>query len=221
MMKTSKSFRMALLGLLLLVSVGCGTTTPAAPTVNPPTMVPSAVGTSSEQPPDAATSNAESPDPGSAQAVACEEYFRFCVTSTVSGAVNASATGGVGGNIDNCTAWAEEGPARILEVPMMLNSGEPPITVALTRIAAYTGPGEYVLQSVATGGAIPDMFPAMNVGARSFGIGEGSTARVTVAADGSGMLEATGLVEIASVQVSAPDPNARVDLTMQWICQEQ
>ncbi|NCC31126.1 MAG: hypothetical protein EOM24_03770 [Chloroflexia bacterium] len=212
---------MVLLGLLLLMSVGCGTTTPAAPTVNSPTMAPSPMGTSSEQPPEVPTSNAASSSVSTGQASACEEYFRFCVTSTVSGAVNASATGGVGGNLDNCTAWAEEGPARILEVPMMLNSGEPPITVALTRIAAYTGPGDYVLQAVATGGAIPDMFPAMTVGTRSFGIGEGSTARVTVAADGSGLLEATGLVEIASVQVSAPDPTARVDLTMQWICQEQ
>jgi hypothetical protein len=171
--------------------------------------------------PAAETSAEKAGESGESEA-GCEEYFRFCVTSTVSGAVNAAATGGVGSSsVDNCTAWAQDGPARILELPLMRGAGETPITVALTRIAAYTGPGEYELRAVATGGAIPDMFPSMDVGGRTFTNDENSTARVTVAADGSGSLQAMGLVEIASLQVSEPDPAAaRVDLSMRWTCQQ-
>jgi hypothetical protein len=149
----------------------------------------------------------------------CEEYFRFCVTSTVSGAVNAEAAAGVGANIDTCAAWAAAGDARIVELPMMLAAGDAPITVALTRVGAYTGPGQYALQPSVTQG-MPDMFPTLDVGGRTFTNGEGSTAVVTVNADGSGSVEATGLVEIASIQVSEPDPSARIDFSMQWTCQD-
>ena len=147
----------------------------------------------------------------------CEAYFRFCVAASVSGTVESVAAGGVGANIDTCAVWAAPGEARILELPMMLVAGEDGITVALTRIAAYTGPGRYELVAVSTNG-IPDMFPTMEVAGRTFA--EGATAIVTVNADGSGTLDATGLAEIASIGVSNPDPTARVDLGMQWTCQD-
>jgi hypothetical protein len=149
----------------------------------------------------------------------CEDFFRFCVTSTISGAVDATATAGMGGQVDDCVAWVAAGEPRILEMPMMQAAGEARITHALTRIAAYTGPGSYELKAVATEG-IPDMFPTIEAAGRVFSYGEGSTAVVTVAADGSGSIEANGLVEIASMQVSAPDPTARVDFSMQWTCRE-
>ena len=44
---------------------------------------------------------------------------------------------------------------------------------------------------------------------------------VTVAADGSGSVQATGLVEQASIQVSNLDPNARIDFAMQWTCRQE
>ncbi len=164
--------------------------------------------------PDAATAG-----DGAAADGDCEAYFRFCVAASVSGTVESVATGGVGANIDTCAVWAAPGEARILELPMMLAAGEDAITVALTRIAAYTGPGRYELVSVSTDG-IPDMFPTMEVAGRTFAEGEGATAVVTVNADGSGTLDATGLAEIASIGVSNPDPTARVDLGMQWTCQD-
>ena len=164
--------------------------------------------------PDAATAGDDAAADGD-----CEAYFRFCVAASVSGTVESVATGGVGANIDTCAVWAAPGEARILELPMMLAAGEDAITVALTRIAAYTGPGRYELVSVSTDG-IPDMFPTMEVAGRTFAEGEVTTAVVTVNADGSGTLDATGLAEIASIGVSNPDPTARVDLGMQWTCQD-
>lgn len=149
----------------------------------------------------------------------CEPFFRFCVTSTLTGAVEATATAGMGGNVANCAAWAAPGEARILELPMMQAAGESLITVALTRVGAYTGPGEYELAVVATQG-MPDMFPAIAAAGRTFSHGDGSRAVVTIAADGSGSVAANDLVEIASVQVTDPDPDARIDFTMQWTCQE-
>lgn len=157
--------------------------------------------------------------PDEATATGCEDFFRFCVTSTISGAVDATATAGMGGQVDDCAAWAAAGEPRILEMPMMQGAGEDRITHALTRVAAYTGPGSYELKAVATEG-IPDMFPTIEAAGRAFSYGEGSTAVVTVAADGSGSIEATGLVEIISLQVSAPDPAARVDFSMQWTCRD-
>ena len=164
--------------------------------------------------PDAATAG-----DGAAADGDCEAYFRFCVAASVSGTVESVATGGVGANIDTCAVWAAPGEARILELPMMLAAGEDAVTVALTRIAAYTGPGRYELVTVSTDG-IPDMYPTIEAAGRAFSEGEGSTAVVTVNADGSGTLDATGLVEIASLQVTNPDPAARVDFAMQWTCQD-
>lgn len=93
--------------------------------------------------------------------------------------------------------------------------------MALTRVGAYTGPGTYELALVATGGAMPDMFPAVRVGSRAFTNGDGSAASVTINADGSGSLEATGLVEMDAMQGATPDPSARIDFTMQWTCQDE
>ena len=96
--------------------------------------------------------------------------------------------------------------------------GDVPVTVALTRLGSYTGPGEYEMAATVSSGN-PDSFPALDVGGRTFSNGEGSTAVVTVAADGSGTVMATGLVELTSAQGTAPDPNARIDFAMQWTCQ--
>ena len=50
---------------------------------------------------------------------------------------------------------------------------------------------------------------------RTFGNGPDSTAVATIAADGSGSVQVNGLVE----QGANPDPNARISLAMQWMCQ--
>jgi len=216
---------MLLLGFSLLWAMALGTTacggTTAAPetTSNPPAnSVPDSL--PANEVAEIATLEVQ-PEAASPETVtvACEDYLRFCVTSEISGAVNAAATAGMGGNIDTCTAWAADGDARILEMPMMQGAGEDRITVALTRIAAYTGPGSYELQNTVTEG-IPDMFPTIEAAGRAFGYGDGATAVVTVAADGSGTVEATGLVEIPSLTVSEPDPTARVDFAMQWTCRD-
>jgi hypothetical protein len=154
-----------------------------------------------------------------AEAGGCEPYFRFCAEATLRGTVETQAAGGVGANIPTCAEWAATGDSRILELPMMLNAGDPTVNIALTRIGQYTGPGSYTLEAVAAEG-MPDMFPAIQVGGRAFNNGPDSTAVATINADGSGSIEATGLVEIASVTVSDPDPSARVDLSMQWTCQD-
>ncbi len=72
-----------------------------------------------------------------------------------------------------------------------------------------------------TTGRLPDAFPTLAIGDRTFERGEAATAVAEVAADGSGTFTATGLVEVASMQNSNPDPNAQVDLTVTWTCQEQ
>ncbi len=149
----------------------------------------------------------------------CEDYFRYCVTASTSGEVNAAVTTGTGGNIESCAGWSAVGEPRILELPFIVAAGDDRVTVALTRIAAYTGPGTYELQAVVTEG-IPDMFPAIEAAGRVFSNGEGSAATVTVAADGSGSITATGLVEQESIQVSSPDPTARVDFEMEWTCRD-
>ena len=211
-----------LLVCVALISTACGggeTTTPTElPTAEPggatELTAEEAAAFATALDPDAATAGDDAAADGN-----CEAYFRFCVAASVSGTVESVAAGGVGANIDTCAVWAAPGEARILELPMMLAAGEDAITVALTRIAAYTGPGRYELVSVSTDG-IPDMFPTMEVAGRTFAEGEGATAVVTVNADGSGTLDATGLAEIASIGVSNPDPTARVDLGMQWTCQD-
>jgi hypothetical protein len=149
-------------------------------------------------------------------AAACEDYFGFCVTAQVSGAVTSQGRGGWGSSANtDCKAWAAAGAARILELPLLLAAGEQKITVALTRLAAYTGPGTYEMKAQVASPGIPDMLPALEVAGRTFGNGPDSTAVATIAADGSGSVQVNGLVE----QGANPDPNARISLAMQWMCQ--
>ena len=75
------------------------------------------------------------------------------------------------------------------------------------------------VQHTKTGG-LPDMFPSLAVGDRTIENGARATAVSEIAADASGTFIATGLVEVASMQNSSPDPNAQVDLTVTWTCQE-
>ena len=212
--------------LVMLAGAACGGKTTVSPTLSPsaptntvqPTLSPSTP-TNTVQPNQPPAT--EVPDNAQATTSGCEEYFGFCVTSSVSGTVTGAATAGAGSSFGNdCAAWAAAGDPRILELPTVLAAGENKITVALSRIGAYTGPGSYELAAVTSSGN-PDSFPAIEVDGRTFSNGEGSTAVVTVAADGSGSLQATGLMELASIQVSNPDPDARIDLSMQWTCQEE
>lgn len=150
----------------------------------------------------------------------CEEYFRFCTHVQISGSLTADFTSGIGGNIPTCTEWAASGAARHLDLPMVQAFEQTPVViVALTALGEYTGPGRYEMEHTKTG-ALPDMFPSLAVGDQTFERGEGATAVAEVAADGSGTFTATGLVEVASIQNSNPDPNAQVDLTVTWTCQE-
>lgn len=206
---------------VVLLTVACGGSKATPPPAEPPAgeaALPNPAELTEEEV--AAGSVALEPTaPADATDTGCEEYFRFCTTGTLSGTIETTATGGVGANIETCAAWAAPGEARVLELPMMLDAGEAQVTVALTSISAYTGPGTYELVAVTTEG-MPDAFPAIDVAGRTFNNGESSTAVVTVNADGSGSLEAHDLVEIASIQKSNPDPDARVDFTMNWTCQE-
>ena len=208
-----------LLLCVALAGVACGGAAPSAEAPSGQIANPTTAAPTEAAPVDAGQATDTQPITDTAAAEGCETYFRFCVTGALSGAVESAAAAGVGANIDTCAAWAAPGEARILELPLMLAAGEAQITVALTRIAAYTGPGRYELVSVSSAG-IPDMFPTVAAGERTFGEGEGATAVVTVNADGSGTLDATGLAEVASVMVSDPDPDARVDFAMQWTCQD-
>jgi len=152
----------------------------------------------------------------------CDPFLQFCIKSQVSGAATASGVSGFGGRTP-CAEWAKGGAARVLELPNMLPMGEQnKITVALTRVGAYSAPGEYTLVSTSSGqGAIPDMLPAVDTGEQSFGEGAGSQAKVRIEADGSGRLEANGLVEIkAAHRMREPDPAARLNLVMQWTCRD-
>lgn len=206
------------LALVASTTAACGNAAPAAPppaATSSATMVPSAATAIAEPTTGALTAKAP------AAASACEDYFGFCVTAQATGAVNTTGTGGwTSSSKIDCTALAAAGAARILELPNLLAAGEQQIAVALTRIGAYTGPGTYTLAAVvdtttATGGAMPDMFPAVRVGSRAFHNGAGTTASVTINADGSGTLAAKNLAEMDAT----PDPNARVDFAMQWTCQ--
>lgn len=197
-----------------LAVAACGGQTTPAPT---PTSLPA-------NPPAAETAAPPAPvvedTAASAATALCEETFGFCLTAQVSGAVDATGAGGwASSSSTDCTALAAPGDARILELPNLLAAGEQQIAVALTRVGAYTGPGTYELATVATGGAMPDQFPAVRMGSRAFTNGDGSTASVTINADGSGSLEASGLVEMDAMQGATPDPSARVDFSMQWTCQ--
>ncbi|HSN75114.1 MAG TPA: hypothetical protein VL334_08495 [Anaerolineae bacterium] len=217
-MKKTRLTLLLIMTAMALIAAACGGNATEAPAAAQPTTP--AAAQPAPQMPAADQPTVEAPD-AAAAASECEEFFGFCATVEISGALTGAGSGGFGSSFDNdCTAWAAGGDARILELPLMLAAGNDKITVALSRVGAYTGPGTYELAAVATGGAMPDMFPAIEVAGRSFSNGEGSTATVMVNADGSGLLQATGLVEIASVQVSSPDPDARIDLSMQWTCQE-
>jgi hypothetical protein len=142
------------------------------------------------------------------------------VAAQASGALTADGRGGWGSSTrTDCQAWAGPGAARILELPQTLSVGDRQITVALTRIGAYTGPGDYTLAANASSGAMPDMFPAVRIGSRAFEGGKNTTATVTIRADGSGTLTARNLVELDAMQGVTPDPKARLDFTMQWTCQ--
>ena len=218
-MKDRMTLLIAVLAIALTIAAcdGTATTTPtptAQPAMAAETEAP-AVQPATEPSPTEAPANEES------VASACEEFFGFCVTAEIDGSVISTGTGGFGSSFNNdCAAWAAGGETRILELPTTLAAGDDKITVALTRIGAYTGPGQYELAAVAASGN-PDSFPAIEVAGRTFSKGEGSTTLVTVAADGSGSLQATGLVELASMTVSSPDPDARIDFSMQWTCQEE
>lgn len=199
------------LSLLLLLLIGCGSSAlPAQSTVaTDPTLLAATATTApaAEQAP-------------SALPAGCDDFFPFCNTVTISGAVTAEGSIGSTHHADSCAAWAAGANApRILELPFIVGAGESQITVALTRIGTYNGPGTYTLAAQTTSG-LPDIFPAIAVAERTFSNGEPSAATVTVAADGSGTIMATGLVEIASVQVTNPDPEARIDFAMSWRCQD-
>lgn len=198
-------------GLLLLLLAGCDSSTPPAPSTVATTPTPLAA--------TATTAPAAEQAPSTLPA-GCDDFFPFCNTVTISGAVTAEGSIGSVHKADSCAAWAAgESTSRILELPFIVGAGESQITVALTRIGAYTGPGTYELAAQTTNG-LPDMFPAIAVAERTFSNGEGSAATVTVAADGSGTITATKLVEIASIQVANPDPDARIDFAMTWLCKD-
>ena len=200
-----------ILGLLLLLLGGCGSdATPAQSVVATEPTPLAAMATTA---PAAEQASATLP-------AGCDDFFPFCNTVTISGALTAEGSIGSTHRADSCAAWAAGATApRILELPFIVGAGESQITVALTRIGAYTGPGTYELAAQTSNG-LPDVFPAIAVAERSFSNGEGSAATVTVAADGSGHIAATGLVEIASLQVANPDPDARIDFAMTWLCKD-
>ena len=200
-----------MLGLILLLLVGCGSDAPPAQ---------STVATAPTNQAATATTAPVAEQAPSALPAGCDDFFPFCNTVTIRGAVTAEGSIGSTHRADSCAAWADGASApRILELPFIVGAGESKITVALTRIGAYSGPGTYALAAQTTTG-LPDVFPAIAVAERTFSNGEGSAATVTVAADGSGHIEATGLVEIASIQVANPDPDARIDFAMTWLCKD-
>jgi hypothetical protein len=150
----------------------------------------------------------------------CDPYLKFCVKASVSGVVSASGVSGFGGGL-SCAEWVRGGAPRVLDLPTMLPMADKnTITAALTNIGQYTGPGEYTLVAARFKG-LPDAFPAIDTGERSFAGGEGSTAIVRIAADGSGQIEAKNLVEIkAAHRMTEPDPAARVNFSMRWTCRD-
>jgi hypothetical protein len=215
-MKTPRLTLLILMTAIALIAAACGGSATEAPAVQPETAAP--VQPVQEAP--AADQPAAEASDAAEPASACEEYFGFCITAQATGAVDATGAGGWASSTNtDCTALAAPGDARILELPNLLAAGEQQIAVALTRVGAYTGPGTYQLASTATGGAMPDQFPAVRVGSRAFTNGADTSATITVNADGSGTLEATGLVEMDAMQGATPDPSARLDFAMQWTCQ--
>lgn len=200
--------------IVIFGCVACGGDTPAEPTTAPavdpltPTTEPTAEEVADTEPEPAVEDD-------------CPDYFKYCMTAEVTGSLSTQAIAQFGGDDTPCTEWVKTGESRILEMPLfMSNDGTTQLTIALTRIGEYTGPGSYELKPEVVQGN-PDSYPAVNFNNRTFNNGEGTTAIITVAEDGSGTVQATGLVEIASMMVSEPDPNAKIDLTMTWVCQNQ
>ncbi len=223
-MKTTRLTLFTIMTAITLMTAACGGSASEAPAAQP-TMVaaqPTTAAAPAQPAPEMPAADqpvAEAPD-AAVDASACEEYFGFCITAQATGAVDATGAGGWASSSNtDCTALAAAGDARILELPNLMAVGEQQIAAALTRIGAYTGPGTYELAATATGGAMPDMYPAVRVGSRAFTNGADTTATVTVNADGSGTLEATTLVEMDAMQGATPDPSARLDFAMQWTCQ--
>jgi hypothetical protein len=217
-MKTTRLTLLIILTALALMTAACGGSATEAPAVQPAT----AAAPAQPAPEPAADQPAAAAPDAAAEASACEEYFGFCITAQATGAVDATGAGGwASSSTTDCTALAAPGDARILELPNLLAVGEQQIAVALTRVGAYTGPGTYQLVATATGGAMPDQFPAVRVGSRAFTNGPDTTASVMINADGSGSLEARNLVEMDAMMGATPDPSARVDFAMQWTCQGQ
>lgn len=216
-MKTPRLTLLSILITIALMVAACGGGASEAPAVQPTTTA--APAQPVQEAPAAEPPAAEAPD-DAAEPSACEDYFGFCITAQATGAVDAAGAGGWASSSNtDCTALAAPGDARILELPNLMAAGEQQIAVALTRVGAYTGPGTYELAATATGGAMPDQFPAVRVGSRAFTNGPDTTASVTVNADGSGTLEAMNLVEMDAMQGATPDPSARLDFAMQWTCQ--
>jgi hypothetical protein len=215
-MKTPRLTLLSILIAIALWTAACGGGASEAPAAQPATAA--APAQPAQEMPAADQPVVEAPD--AAAPSACEETFGFCITAQATGAVDATGAGGWASSTNtDCTALAAPGDARILELPNLMAVGEQQIAVALTRVGAFTGPGAYTLAATATGGAMPDQFPAVRVGSRAFTNGDGSTASVTINADGSGTLEARNLVEMDAMQGATPDPSARLDFAMQWTCQ--
>ena len=150
----------------------------------------------------------------------CPDYFRFCTHVQISGTLTADFTSGIGGNIPACAEWVASGPSHHLDLPtVQAFEQQPQVIIALTALGEYTGPGRYEMVHTTTG-RLPDSFPTLAIGDRTFERGETATATAEIAADGSGTFTATGLVEIVSMQNNNPDPTAQVDLTVTWTCQD-
>jgi hypothetical protein len=205
----NKFFYLLGLCLILLGSTACSAQNSALPATAAPVRATQSI------PPAATEARKKQTVPG------CDDFLQFCVTSTIRGTVIATASAGANSSSNkNCTTWAAGGAARILELPMMLAAGPDKVTVALSRIGQYTGPGQYEIKAVSSQGPT-DTFPAIEAAGQTYSNGEGSSAVVTIAADGSGSIQAAKLVQQASVQVSNPDPSARIDFSMQWTCQDK
>jgi hypothetical protein len=217
-----KSKLLYLMGICLILLGGTACSTPASvlPTAAAPARATQTISSSTNDRSDQPVSPTATTAENQPLAAGCEDYLQFCVTSAISGTITTTATAGTNNSANkNCTTWAAEGAARILELPMMLAAGSDKVTVALTRIAQYSGPGEYKLVAVTTTGQ-PDMFPAIEAAGQTYSNGEGSSAVVTIAADGSGSIQAMNLVQQDSIQISSPDPAARIDFSMQWTCHD-
>ncbi|GIK56176.1 MAG: hypothetical protein HND44_02100 [Chloroflexi bacterium] len=218
-MKKSTLVLLILLSALLAAGVACGGGTADTPSTDTSTIAVAPADVPAEIALVAEALEVEA-EPAKPATPGCEDYLRFCVTAVTTGTVPAEATTGTNHyQVSDCTAWAAPGAARIVELPFITAVGDKQMTVALTRISAYTGPGSYDLTAVVTNG-MPDVFPTIEVDGRAFSNGEGSTAVVTLAADGSGSVQASNLVEIASLLVSNPDPDARLDFSMSWTCKD-